>query len=278
MSKRWAVKVAVAVTLIGSGCGRSLTPPSSPILQRAALGVVAIAVQHGSDRDATLCSGTLVAPNLVLTARHCIASAIRTMPVCDSAGQSQNGEHVVGDVAPASLSVYGGARGDVLAGPPIAFGKRAFRPDTKVLCDADLAFIVLDRPLPEVTIVPMRLSGEIERGDVVVPVGFGGGAPGTRSARSASEVLSVGPGANAETGAVLGPSEFEVDGGTCAGDSGGPAIDARSGEVVGVVSRGGGCRAGGNHVYTRVGAYAALAVSALAWARESDAQASRAGL
>ncbi len=38
--------------------------------------------------------------------------------------------------------------------------------------------------------------------------------------------------------AALGPREFEVDRATCRGDSGGPAIDVMSGEIVGVVSRG----------------------------------------
>ena len=43
-----------------------------------------------------------------------------------------------------------------------------------------------------------------------------------------------------------------------------------SGEIVGVVSRGGSCSAHGNHVYTRVDAYKRLATAAFAAAdRES---------
>jgi secreted trypsin-like serine protease len=75
-------------------------------------------------------------------------------------------------------------------------------------------------------------------------------------------VLATGPASNSETGAVLGPREFEVDSATCRGDSGGPAIDVRTGEIVGVVSRGGSCSATGNHVYTRVDAYSNLAAAA----------------
>jgi secreted trypsin-like serine protease len=82
---------------------------------------------------------------------------------------------------------------------------------------------------------------------------------GDRVGRDGSTVLSIGPVANANTGAVLGPREFEVDRATCRGDSGGPAIDTVTGEIVGVVSRGGSCSAAGNHVYTRVDAYASLA-------------------
>ena len=84
-------------------------------------------------------------------------------------------------------------------------------------------------------------------------------------------MLATGPSANAATGAVLGPREFEVDRATCRGDSGGPAIDIMSGEIVGVVSRGGSCSAHGNHVYTRVDAYKRLAQAAFAAAdRESN--------
>jgi secreted trypsin-like serine protease len=60
-----------------------------------------------------------------------------------------------------------------------------------------------------------------------------------------------------------------VDHATCRGDSGGPAIDAHTGEVVGVVSRGGSCSADGNHVYTRVDAYAGLAYVAFREAERS---------
>jgi secreted trypsin-like serine protease len=120
----------------------------------------------------------------------------------------------------------------------------------------------------------MRLHAPVETGDVVVPVGFGGGPlniVGHKVARSKSTVLATGPSANAATGAVLGPREFEVDRATCRGDSGGPAIDVMSGEIVGVVSRGGSCSAHGNHVYTRVDAYNRLANAAFA-AAEREAK------
>ena len=137
-----------------------------------------------------------------------------------------------------------------------------------MLCDSDVAFLVLDRAVANSTILSMRLHAPVEtEGDVVVPVGFGGGPlniVGHKVAPSSkSTILATGPSANTATGAVLGPREFEVDRATCRGDSGGPAIDATSGgTVVGVVSRGGSCSAHGNHVYTRVDAYNKLATAA----------------
>ena len=149
---------------------------------------------------------------------------------------------------------------------PRAHGLSTLHPVGRVLCDADVAFLVLDRPLVGVAVLPLRLVGAVASGDRVLPVGFGGGQArtvGDRVGRGGSTVLSIGPAANADTGAVLGPSEFEVDQATCRGDSGGPAIDTTTGEIVGVVSRGGSCSAPGNHVYTRIDSYAGLARLAL---------------
>jgi hypothetical protein len=168
--------------------------------------------------------------------------------------------------------MYVGAPGRVDRDPARAKAIRTLHPTGQVLCDADVAFLVLDRSLPEVAVLPIRLHGSVESGDHVVPVGFGGGitnAIGNRVARDNSTVLAIGPAANADTGAVLGPREFEVDSATCRGDSGGPALDARTGEIVGVVSRGASCSAPGNHVYTRVDAYSKLAAAAFSAAQRS---------
>jgi S1-C subfamily serine protease len=156
-----------------------------------------------------------------------------------------------------------------------AHAVRTLHPAGSTLCDADVAFLVLDRNIDDVSVLPMRLHGGIESGDGVLPVGFGGGVANTigdRAARGHSTVLSVGPASNGDTGAVLGPREFEVDVATCRGDSGGPAIDMRTGEVVGVISRGASCTAPGNHVYTRVDAYASLAAIAIREAQKSSQQ------
>jgi S1-C subfamily serine protease len=197
------------------------------------------------------------------------------MPACDSLGRSHNGAHIGPDIDPSQIGIYIGQRVSVMSEPPRARGIQTVHPSTKVLCDADVSFVVLDRVLEGVTILPMRLDGAVESGDWVIPVGFGGGLAneiGTRAPRTTSPVLSVGPGANSVTGAVLGPHEFEVDTATCRGDSGGPAIDVRTGEIVGVVSRGGSCVASGNHVYTRIDSYSGLAQLAFAIAHTDAPQ------
>jgi hypothetical protein len=254
---------AASLAIVGSGCVRGPDVRLQRTIDHASAGVVAVATTHdGSPNNVTLCSGALVAPNLVLTARHCVAKAITTMPSCDADGRSHNGAHIGEDADPPAISVYIGDRVQVDRDTPRAHAVRTLHPTGHVLCDADVAYLILDRPIVDVTILPLRLHDSVQSGDEVVPVGFGGGTTnviGQRRPRERSTVLAVGPAANQDTGAVLGPREFEVEAATCRGDSGGPAIDVRTGEIVGVVSRGGSCSARGNHVYTRVDAYARLA-------------------
>lgn len=260
---RTLVFTTALLTFVGAGCVRSPDARVLSAIGRAQSGVVAVATQQeGTPGNVTLCSGALVAPNLVLTARHCVSRAITTTPSCDADGRSHNGAHVSEDADPSSIAIYSGDAVRVDRDLPRARAVRTYRPAGNVLCNADVAFLVLDRPILDVPVLPLRLESPVESGDEVLPVGFGGGdanAIGTRKARAHSPVLAVGPASNDSTGAVLGPSEFEVEVATCRGDSGGPAFDLRTGEVVGVISRGGSCTAKGNHVYTRVDAYARLA-------------------
>ncbi len=56
-------------------------------------GVVALRVGTGTTFE--LCSGALVAPNVVLTARHCVTKNATTSVACDENGRSANGPHVI---------------------------------------------------------------------------------------------------------------------------------------------------------------------------------------
>ncbi len=190
--------------------------------------VVAVMVDDGPSR--ALCTGVVVARDAVLTARHCLAESIVDTIRCP-AREPQLGRHA----AASAIAIH--AADDVREAPPVAWGRSVRVPPGDALCDADLALVTLDRPLEGVT--PLQLSRLAPRvSDRIVAVGYGQvgdrGRSGVRRFRTDVVVT--------RTTAF----ELTVSESTCSGDSGGPAIDAESGEVVGILSRGSErCRGGG---------------------------------
>lgn len=184
-----------------------------------------------------LCTGALVAPDLVLTARHCV-SYLRSEAVRCPSSAAQ----ITGDRPPASILVLRGD--DARTAEPIAKGAEILAPQGKVLCANDIALLRLDRPIHDLTPLRVARSAPVV-GHTVTAVGFGltgsNGSAGAKRFRTGVPVLRV------------DAAEFLVGEATCSGDSGGPALDESTGEIVGVVSRGPqpceGARAG--NVYTR---------------------------
>src|SRR4051812_17525536 len=98
--------LCVGALLVAAGCTKKMNmpvPSAMKALEGEASGVVAIATKLDENSDRViLCSGALVAPNLVLTARHCVSRAITSTPSCDRSGKSHNGLHMGDDADPAS--------------------------------------------------------------------------------------------------------------------------------------------------------------------------------
>jgi hypothetical protein len=233
-----------------------LTACASP---EAHTGTVSSAIIGGSDsddgQDATVlvmryqggdngtlggCSGVLITPKLVLTARHCVAETDETS-VCSSEGTAVQGGKIHGNVPPEALYVFPGkSRPDLLNEglSRAARGAEIIDDGGDTVCNHDMALILLQRPMDGVPVAPLRLYGKATEGDTITAVGWGytdsESDPATRKQRADITVLAVGP----LKDAGLGADEFITAEGTCQGDSGGPAL-ASSGAVVGILSRGG---------------------------------------
>jgi len=208
-----------------------------------------VALRIGQDTPFTLCTGSLVAPNLVLTAWHCVAQSVASTIECDATGSSATGDQLGPDVVASDIGVYLGVQPNVY-GVADAHGAKIFHADGAVMCNDDVAFVALDQDLAPAPLA-LRLSPRASAGEGVRVVGYGenDGNFGTavRVGKGGLAVLAVGAGVSA-SGTALASNEFELGESTCQGDSGGPALDA-AGAIVGVVTRGGACTNDYGHVF-----------------------------
>ena len=188
--------------------------------------------------DTAGCTGTLLAPRLVLTARHCVADTDESV-LCDGNGNAKLGGVVHGDNPASKLYVFAGQqRPDFISGlEKGSRGAELIDDGAQTLCNHDLALILLDNALVGGRTAPVRLDGGPTQGESVILVGWGvtdkTQQPDVRQQRTGLSVVSVGPSDH------VGPSEFVLGESGCAGDSGGPAFDAATGAVIGILSRGG---------------------------------------
>jgi hypothetical protein len=231
---RWGVLVALA--LGAAGCGgehtdrqRSAIFGGTPAPDDTA--VVAVVNFAGGQ-----CSGSLIAPRLVLTARHCVADTATedTRVLC---GQT---EFVDPDSAGAVF---------VVPGPEITNDVEDYRALSAILipegvdqdlCGTDVVLLVLEKPLPNVTPLVPRLDAPVISGEPYSAVGYGvdraadGNPSGVRKRLDDLEVTCLGQ--DCGLGDIR-DNEWVGSGGPCSGDSGGPALDSEE-RVIGVVSRG----------------------------------------
>lgn len=218
-----------------------------------------------------LCSAALIAPNVLITARHCVSHynhagtfscSVEGVLTTQNPGDGQLGA----TVNPASIQVHAGVDPDTEVD---AVGTRVFGTDSLVICQEDIALVILDRELA-LPVFPVRLARQTHRGERMRVVGYGVNAQGDvveRYRRGGRVVLDVRPDPDDPSRKRTAPNTFVLDEGACQGDSGGPAISEETGAVTGVysLSAASSCESptGVRNVYTQVAPFAALVEQAL---------------
>lgn len=225
-SRTWVACGALALT----GCarlfgGQSRVPPavpaalpnqSAPIVDDARPPALAEADDYVVRIvvGGLTCSGALIQDDRVLTAHHCVAAR-------DSRGNVLNR-----DVKPKEVRVELG--GDYLPWGEVGV-KAVLAPSCGYVSgEGDLAVLVLERRLVGMATRNARLEAPPGKREALEPIGFGRCALSNdgvhRKHRLGGEIE------------LLSEGRFRLAAAICPGDSGGPAVSAETGDILGVIS------------------------------------------
>ncbi len=258
----WRVRTAWPAGLTASGalligCGAASSDPGSQPLgeQRQSIvegyvdevtsGVVGLGVFEANHFFAGNCSGSLIAPNLVLTARHCIAQSDYGPNASDViCGETEFEDNR----APQNIVVSPETERPTSPNDPSFVRGQSIHvvPGGNDICGYDVALVILEESFDasEATPIVPRIDERARNNEVFSATGYGqtdvatGEGAGTRMRTDQRSVMCTQASCDAFSEPLDADTEWlSMDANVCSGDSGGPALD-EEGRVIGVVSRG----------------------------------------